>query len=261
MLEARLKQARAATLSQWQVDESICQMLKPQPLPDPLQAAISACPGDWAITPEVASFLCHAIDQLNLRRVLEFGAGSSSVVLATALSYYGGGQLTSIEQNPTWCKDQWQTVTAQRNVDACMLSAQPKLTLAATGLCFAFNQIAQDMAKRGPFNLVLIDAPQYFFGRDGALPLIYPYLAPDALIVLDDAGRDLERWAMFRWLSSYYGLDLVFDDPSFGGKGLAILRCQQAVKPRFAPLSFVSGVKHTLSLLRNAELAQLRAEK
>jgi hypothetical protein len=70
----------------------------------------------------------------------------------------------------------------------------------------------------------------------------------------------LERWAMFRWLNTYQGLTLELDAPTFSGKGLAVMRCQQALKPQFAPLSFVSGVKHTLSALRNRELANLRAK-
>jgi predicted O-methyltransferase YrrM len=260
MLETRLRQAREQTLAGGQTDSSLAQLLAPQPLPAQLAAAIADCPGDWAITPELAGFLGRMVEHCKRRRVLEFGAGSSSVVLSTALSLYGGGELTSIEQNPDWCQEQWQVVTTQTGVDAQMLVAQPQLSLGAMGLHFAFTAIASALAKRAPFDLVLIDAPQYFFGRDGALPLIYPYLAADALIVLDDAGRDSERWAMFRWLNTYQGLTLELDVPTFSGKGLAVMRCQQALKPQFAPLSFVSGVKHTLSALRNQELANLRAK-
>jgi predicted O-methyltransferase YrrM len=49
--------------------------------------------------------------------ILEFGAGSSSLVLATALSAAGGGKLTSVEQNPQWCIEKWAIVKQKENVD------------------------------------------------------------------------------------------------------------------------------------------------
>ena len=53
----------------------------------------------WSISDDLARLLARIVNELGLGNVLEFGAGQSSLVLATALSVRSGGQLTSVEQN------------------------------------------------------------------------------------------------------------------------------------------------------------------
>ncbi|MGF1568005.1 MAG: class I SAM-dependent methyltransferase [Nodosilinea sp.] len=261
MLEKMLLKARQKTLADAQPHDGSGTWLKQPALSPELQAVIAQCPGDWAITPAAAGVLGQAVSHLGAQNILEFGAGSSSVVLATALALAGGGKLTAIEQNPRWCADQWAFVQQQPQVESHMVEGQPQLGWGRLGLYFSFKQAAKTLATRGPFDLVVVDAPQYFFGRDGALPLVYRYLTPTAWIILDDAGREAERWAMARWLSTYPGLKLVYDHPDFGEKGLAVLRCQGRLQPRWSPWAFVSGAKHTVATLRDPALSRLRAEQ
>ncbi len=178
----------------------------------------------WAVSPDLARLLARAIIGLGLSNVLEFGAGLSSLVLATSLSRLSGGTLTSMEQNLGWCRDQWRRVSDLANVDSRIVESKLRLSLSATGICYCFRDAAGIVASRGPYDLVLVDAPQGFYGRDGALQMASRHLVPGALVVLDDAGRSGERWALFRSLVTTRGYKLLFYDEKFGGRGCAILR-------------------------------------
>jgi len=70
-------------------DICISALLDAQNLTPALQSVVASCPGGWAITSAAANFLGQLVGQLQPKSVLEFGAGSSSVVLATALSLGG----------------------------------------------------------------------------------------------------------------------------------------------------------------------------
>jgi hypothetical protein len=141
MLETRLRQAREQTLAGGQTDSSLAQLLAPQPLPAQLAAAIAACPWRLGHYPRAGRFPVGVwLNIASVRRVLEFGAGFVfRGAIHCALAHYGGGELTSIEQNPAWCQAQWQVVTAQAGVDAQMLVAQPQLTLGAVGSAFRLH--------------------------------------------------------------------------------------------------------------------------
>jgi predicted O-methyltransferase YrrM len=177
-----------------------------------------------AITPELGRVLTRLVVESGVRNVLELGAGTSSVVLARAMSLGAGGRLTAIEQWPEWCAERWAQVEATPNVDARLVPARPQFAMSYVGLAPIFRKAREVVAARAPYDLVLIDAPQFYYGRDGALPLIHGHLAPGAWLVLDDARRRNERWALYRWLSTYRGLSLVYYDRVMGGRGIALLR-------------------------------------
>ena len=177
----------------------------------------------WPITPELGRFLARLVVQSGCRNVLEFGAGSSSLVLAHALSMTGGGRLTSVEQDPTWCASLFEEVGAVKDVDSRLVGSDLQFKVTAQGFYHAYEKAAHVIAQRGPYDLVLIDGPQTFYGRDGGLHSVYAHLAPNALIVLDDAKRQGEQWTMQRWLQTYPGLDVALFDPTFSERGVAVL--------------------------------------
>jgi predicted O-methyltransferase YrrM len=215
----------------------------------------------WSVSPHLARLLARAIIGLGLSNVLEFGAGLSSLVLATSLSRLSGGKLTSVEQNLCWCRDQWRRVSDLANVDSRIVESTLRLSLSAAGVCYSFRDAADIVASRGPYDLVLVDAPQGFYGRDGALQMARRYLAPGALVVLDDAGRSGERWALFRSLATIRGFRLLFWDPEFGGRGCAILRwcSDERIRPSLLAISTsaVQAVRYARGRRRRrAEIAE-----
>ena len=209
-------------------DEALLALLPDAP-PHHDVAAVLPRRGDvWPITPDMGRLLARLVMHGGRRRVLEFGAGSSSLVLARALALAGGGRLTSLEQHPEWCAEQWRSVLAHDAVDAELEPVHPRLTVGRAGLAHVFTDARAAVSRRGPYDLVFVDAPQWYYGRDGALPLVLRHLAPGAWIVMDDAERSNERWTVSRWLDACPTLRLVVFDPDFGERGVAILRSEAA---------------------------------
>lgn len=209
----------------------------------------------WPISVDLGRLLGRLVLGEDRRSVLEFGAGRSSLVVATALAARGGGRLTSLEQDVAWCAELWEQVAAVGSgVDAELTPVRPRLSWSPIGLHHRFD-VDDLLARRGPFDLVVVDAPQYWYGRGGALPTVRPHLTDGALVVLDDAGRKGERWALYRWLRTYRDLELVAYDSSFGGRGVALLRwnghADHATRPTV--LGVVSSVTDRVySVLRRA---------
>lgn len=212
----------------------------PGELPDTVKAVLPDGRAGYAISPQVATLLGQLVIQGNRRNVLELGAGSSSVVFAAALSSNGGGRLTSVEQSPEWCEGHWRRVIGT-GIDADLIEAQPLFGIEPFP-CHRYP-VREIVAGRGPFDLVLVDAPQWYYGRDGALPLICDALQPGAMIVVDDAGRPQEQWAIRRWLWIYPGLSLVGYDPTFGRNGVAVLLWSGSAK-RLSVRAWLSGLGH-----------------
>ena len=213
-------------------------------------AAVLPRRGDvWPITPDMGRLLARLVMNGGRRRVLEFGAGSSSLVLARALALAGGGRLTSLEQRPDWCAEHWRAVLAHDVVDAELEPVHPSLTVGRAGFAHVFTDARAAVSRRGPYDLVFVDAPQWYYGRDGALPLVLPHLAPGAWIVMDDAERSNERWTVSRWLDACPTLRLVVFDPDFGERGVAILRSEAAPAwLRARPYTLLTSAYQALTL-------------
>jgi hypothetical protein len=128
-------------------------------------------------------------------------------------------------------------------VDAHLEIAQPAFRLSPWPY-FGFASAQTIVKSRGPFDLVLVDAPGGHYGRDGALPLLFELLAPGALIVVDDAAWGREQWMLYRWLQRYEGLELVSFDPAFGRHGVAVLRAHPPLTERRTRWGWVSGAVH-----------------
>lgn len=238
----------------YQADTALEAAFSGKTFPTSIQPLIDQyCTGDWVISRALASFLVSAVVELGCHRILEFGAGTSSLLLATALAEGKGGQLTSVEQDPAWCRGQWEKVTALATVDAQMIVAQPQWTLGLMGIFFSFKAAREQIIRQGPYDLVLVDAPQYWLGREGVLPLVYRQLMPGAWIILDDAGRGGERLVLYQWLNTCPGLKLVHYDASFGGRGIAVLRYTGQAIVRPSVMELATNLRHAYLRWRSPE--------
>lgn len=240
------RRTRDRTLANIRRDIGVDSLRNPSDLPPSVADVLPDGSSDWPVSVEVGQLLARAVLQLGRRNTLEFGAGSSSLIIARALAAVGGGRLTSIESAPEWCTEPWARITELDSVDARLIESLPKLRMTFTGPAFCFASAKRSLASRGPFDLVFIDAPQHFFGRDGAMSLVHPWLLPGALLVVDDAGREAERYAIARWLRTFPSLELMLLDESFGGRGVAVLRHTTPGEPRVNLWSWITSTIHLL---------------
>jgi predicted O-methyltransferase YrrM len=129
--------------------------------------------------------------------ILDCGSGLSTVLLAI-IAEQRGIRVISLEHDPVWHYTLATQLERLRltsvDVIRTRLHAYPE---------FTWYQLPDLMP--GDFSLVLCDGPpaQTRGGRYGLLPCMVGHLAPGAVILLDDAGREGELEVLQRWEAEY----------------------------------------------------------
>ena len=203
-------------------------------------AALLAPPDEWAVSLETAQLLAGLIEQLGPRSVLEFGAGRSSLVVASALQTRGGGCLTSIEHQPAYAEQSWRKMTQFPAVDANLVHAGLSVRFSKHGLLHEYVGIEKALRSRGPFGFVFIDAPPGERGRDATLLQAAPFLTASAVVVLDDATRPREQTTMRRWARALT-VESVFESETIG-RGVSVLLVRQAASAAFSWRTFTGTI-------------------
>ncbi|HEU4827788.1 MAG TPA: class I SAM-dependent methyltransferase [Gemmatimonadales bacterium] len=235
-------------------DDMLASILYDPAIPEAVAGVLPDDSSEWPLPARTAAFMARLIQRRNLGRALEFGAGSSSVVLAHALAARGGGMLTSLERSPEWCAGQWAEVSRLQSVDARLVPSRLVFRSTRAGVAWCYEEAPAALAERGPFDLVLVDAPQSWVGRAGAMRTALAHLSEGAVIVVDDAGREGERNLVGGWLRAYPGLSLAAFDPEFGRLGIAVLVFDGNRSVRLDALTVAGSV---LDALRNARRRRL----
>jgi predicted O-methyltransferase YrrM len=202
--------------------------------------ALIGRPVEWLVSLETAHLVSRLVRHLQPRSILEFGAGASSLVLASALHANGSGRLTSIEHQPTFAQTAWEKMTQFPGIDTRLVEARLGLRFSRHGLLHAYLGIDDALRERGPFDFMFIDAPPGHLGRDATLLAAAPYAARGAIIVLDDARRPWEQTAIRRWLRALK-LELVFESHVVG-RGVVVLELLQPTAAAFSLRTFAGTI-------------------
>ncbi len=149
--------------------------------------------------------VCNEIVLGGRRRVLELGAGASTVLLARLLAQEGG-TLTAVEHDAAWAG--WVTARLDREglgATARVVHAEIVASAhAADGLpWYAPGGVAAALDGEAP-DLVIVDGPPadgpgQGTARAPALLALQERLAPGATVVLDDIVRAGEAQVLERW--------------------------------------------------------------
>jgi hypothetical protein len=188
--------------------EAVDGLLRPvteAPLSDPAVAGlVSSLPvGTWAVDAPAINRLVELVRTERPSAIVEFGSGTSTVILASLLAeLHGEGlRLVSFEQDPAWV-DHTREALAERGLDGtarvihlpvCEREGGPPgylLTDEATALL-------ADLAPR----LIFVGGPTLASGasRLGAVEIVAPHLRENATLLLDDALRDAELCVAQAW--------------------------------------------------------------
>ncbi len=136
--------------------------------------------------------------------VVECGAGISTLYLARLLAQRRSGRLVSIEHDGAWADWVRRTLAAEGLQERASVVLAP-LHETADGQPSWYETARVDVAVgHGPIGFLLVDgppahAPGLGLARYPAVPHFATRLAPDAVVVLDDAWRDGERDVVRRW--------------------------------------------------------------
>lgn len=174
--------------------------------------------GSWKADTRFLTHIVDAIERLRPATVVELGCGASSLIIAKALSLFGGGRLISYDQHEffTAATADWlasQGVAA--DIRHAPLGPPPGDW---PGLWYQLTDLPTDIG------LLVIDGPPWALHPlvRGAAESLFPRLANGATILLDDAARPGERLVARRWQKRWPQIAFTYDRS--GAKGTLIGR-------------------------------------
>ena len=165
----------------------------------------------WRIADDLTKYIVQGVTLASdIKTVVEFGSGHSTVELAKALRHTDG-HVTSFEQSAAY---------AVATINALMeenLSRYADVWLAPIENGW-YQEKMVDMHLPESIDLVLIDGPGPCLGRTRApaLPKVYDRLTEEALVVLDDGRRKMEQRYVDQWMEQYPDLHVRYIDHEHG---------------------------------------------
>jgi predicted O-methyltransferase YrrM len=221
---------------------------------------LNLSPGGWSIDRPVSEALMSLVEEMKISRVVEVGAGFSSVVFHYALAQISSSyQVYSIEENVDWFKvpNELENIVDRKTMK--FQTGTIEFVLGFFGIHASYKIPERKYLKSG-VELVFVDGPQYYYGREGGLDDIYNKLKVGCLIIMDDADRYTEHCVIYKWLKVYKGLELIYLNKKFGDKGFAILRVSEPLTRRFSIDVFSLGMMQGIRRLSNFKMIKQKQE-
>ncbi|REG91524.1 class I SAM-dependent methyltransferase [Algoriphagus antarcticus] len=217
---------------------------------------IDSAPGVWSIDHQLVRGFLFLIEKYKPKSILELGAGYSTIVFTYAkISGKGIEKVISFEEDPKWFKIP-ETIKSLIDLeDINIVDSKVKFKFGLFGV-YAFYQATKKFKFKDTIDLVFIDGPQFFYGREGGLDYIFKFLKEGSLIVMDDAGRYIDQCVIFKWLKVYKGLELVYFNEKYGDKGLAILKVKSPLKRTFSISAFLLGMYQGMKRIWNINFSR-----
>lgn len=206
----------AEMLEPWGLFDSVSRNRAPVPTAlDPIETMLSQLPtGGWSIHPDAARALALVFHAVQPRRVLEFGSGSSTVLLAALCAQAGGGRrVVSLDEKPAYAARTRQLLDAFGLAELATTLVAPVgdgRTGSGAGRTYQPDLDTLRLALAGePIDFIFVDGPASWLGmrrdcRFGTLPLARFFAAAEAVFVADDALRRRDLSIVLRWQALPY---------------------------------------------------------
>lgn len=181
--------------------------------------------GGWAITPDFAKTVTALIKEHKPKLILELGSGVSTLVSAYSLQEVRQGQVVSFEHEKQFAAISSAALLKHAVQDSATVIYAPLKETVIAGKTWLWYDTDQ-LKTLEHIDMVIVDGPPATtqkLARYPALPVLYPLLSADAVILVDDALREDEQQMVRRWLQEFADFSLEELELEKGG---AILRRQ-----------------------------------
>jgi predicted O-methyltransferase YrrM len=157
----------------------------------------------FEITGEEAAFLTQLVRRHRPRLVMELGSGSSTFLFAAALRANGAGRLIAVEHDREHARQTAQFLAQADLSDWVQLVIVPLVERRFGDGAFQWYDLDGLLATLSErIDLLFIDGPpgkMQSLSRYPALPLLKPHLSPQAMVFVDDGGREDETRMVEMW--------------------------------------------------------------
>ena len=163
--------------------------------------------GRWAMDPTGLLEVLYLIARKRPKVVLELGSGTSSIWIAYALEK-DGGRLISVDHETDFA-DRTRSLLELHEVSHLAEVRLAELSqLNINGEEFQWYSV-DAFRDLNEIDLLLVDGPPGSLGETARYPALHvlePRLAPNAVVILDDADRSGEQGIVRRWITDVAGL-------------------------------------------------------
>lgn len=154
--------------------------------------------GGWVAGADFLLLLARQVLEQKPKLVVEFGSGVSSVIIARCLQLNGGGRLLSFDHDPGFAE-----LTRRRLARAGVAGEVQAAPLRHGHDGYGGSWYGHGELPDG-IELLVIDGPpawreEQAESRGSAAPAAFAKLAPNGVVLLDDAARPGERRVAARW--------------------------------------------------------------
>lgn len=200
----------------WGLFDSVSRKRAPVPTAsDPIETILSQLPtGGWSIHADAARALARVFEAVQPRRVLEFGSGSSTVLLAALCAQAGGGRrVVSLDEKPAYAARTRQLLGGFGLAELATTLVAPvgdSSMGSGVGQTYQPDFDTLRLALAGqPIDFIFVDGPASWLGmrrdcRFGTLPLARFFAAEETVFVADDALRRRDLSIVLRWQALPY---------------------------------------------------------
>lgn len=181
-----------------------------------------------AITPETLKLIQHLVEALDVRRILELGSGTSTLLLAHGFRRRGEGTILSFDDDARWAAQTTETLKREKLDTFAEVRVASLADVDAGGRRAPWYDLAS-LDKAARFDLIIVDGPPAWRGDSMArLPALYElrrHLSDKGVLVLDDAARTGETDVARSWQRDFP--DLHFRMVALG-RGLFVASVQKS---------------------------------
>jgi predicted O-methyltransferase YrrM len=155
----------------------------------------------WGLAPDATRFVVRLVELVAPRHVLELGSGVSTHALGRACARLPQpAVLSSVENDPHYVQEAESSLRDAPYGSAVTVVFAPLVVGAVAGKHAPAYRVERDaLASPEPPGVVLVDGPPAALGgRLGSVWQALELVAPDGVVVLDDAGRPHEQEVLDR---------------------------------------------------------------
>lgn len=159
---------------------------------------------DWSAAADYLTVISDYCTNNKPETIVECSSGTSSLVLSRCCQLNQSGHVYSLENGRQFVDQTQQQLNSFSLTEYCDVLHAPLKDVEIEGDDFQWYDLSDFSVTE--IEVLSIDGPPGFIqkhSRYPALPLLYPHLAEQCVVFLDDAARDDEQDIVERWLKEY----------------------------------------------------------